>query len=128
MSSNLIYIALYFILCKRTPVLFMDLQPQLTHLFLVQCSQTRVWQREPLPFERITLPLTPVPRLNTRRFVHGRGTDHEEGTIPTFLMIAHNQLPAPPERAKSNWRPQRVSAGSNSDKVRHLVLMSTCTH
>ena len=52
MPLNLIYIAIYFMLSKRTPFPFMDLQPrpfQLTHLFMVQCSQTRVWQREP-PF------------------------------------------------------------------------------
>jgi hypothetical protein len=54
-----------------------------------------------------------VGTLNTRRFVHGRGTDHEEATIPTFLMVA-NTLPAPPERAK---RSLRVSINSNSDKV-----------
>jgi hypothetical protein len=54
-----------------------------------------------------------VATLNTRRFVHGRGTDHEEATIPTFLMVA-NTLPAPPERAK---RSLRVSINSNSDKI-----------
>jgi len=54
-----------------------------------------------------------VGTLNTRRFVHGRGTDNEEGTIPTFLMVA-NTLPAPPERAKRNMR---VSDLSNSDKI-----------
>ena len=31
----------------------------------------------------------PVSRLNTRRFVHGRGTDREEATIPTFVMVAN---------------------------------------
>jgi hypothetical protein len=56
-----------------------------------------------------------VGTLNTRRFVHGRGTDNEEATIPTFLMVA-NTLPAPPERAK---RSLRVSVNSNSDKVTH---------
>jgi len=57
-----------------------------------------------------------VATLNTRRFVHGRGTDHEEATIPTFLMVA-NTLPAPPERAKGNLRQQRVSLTSHSDKI-----------
>ncbi|KAF8272822.1 hypothetical protein EI94DRAFT_161569 [Lactarius quietus] len=66
-----------------------------------------------------------VGTLNTRRFVQGRGTDHEEATIPTFLMVA-NTLPAQPERAK---RPVRVSGSSkSSDKVTHLVPMSTRTH
>ncbi|KAI0301138.1 hypothetical protein B0F90DRAFT_348925 [Multifurca ochricompacta] len=36
-----------------------------------------------------------VGTLNTRRFIHGRGTDHEEATIPTFLMVA-NTLHHPP--------------------------------
>jgi hypothetical protein len=76
MPTNLIYISLYFILCK---------------LFANSCVGT----------------------LSTRRFVHGRGTDHEETTIPTFLMVA-NTLPAPPERAK---RSLRVSVNSNSDKI-----------
>ena len=119
MPTNFVYISLYFILCKRTPFPFIDVQPQLTHLSLVQSSQTRVWEREPLPFEQMTRPLTPLPRLNTRRFVHGRGTDNEEATIPTFLMVA-NALPAPPERAKRNMR---VSDSSTSDKVAHSVLM-----
>jgi len=44
-----------------------------------------------------------IATLNTRRFVHGRGTDHEEATIPTFLMVA-NALPAPPELAKQSMR------------------------
>ncbi|KAH8989100.1 hypothetical protein EDB92DRAFT_1817259 [Lactarius akahatsu] len=38
-----------------------------------------------------------VGTLNTRRFIQGRGTDREEPTIPTFLMVA-NTLPAPLER------------------------------
>jgi len=54
-----------------------------------------------------------VGTLNTRRFVHGRGTDHEEATIPTFLMVA-NTLPAAPERAK---RSTRVSINSTPDKI-----------
>lgn len=29
--------------------------------------------------------------LNTRRFVHGKGTDREEGTGPTFLMVGNLQ-------------------------------------
>ncbi|KAH9053093.1 hypothetical protein EDB87DRAFT_1653918 [Lactarius vividus] len=75
MPSNLIYIALYFILTK-------------------------------------------LPRLNTRRFIHGRGTDREEATIPTFLMVA-NTLPAPPERTleKRNVHQQRVSITPESDKA-----------
>jgi hypothetical protein len=55
-----------------------------------------------------------VATLNTRRFIHGRGTDHEEATIPTFLMVA-NTLPPPPERTKRNPRQQRVSITSNSN-------------
>ncbi|KAH9002840.1 hypothetical protein EDB86DRAFT_220785 [Lactarius hatsudake] len=81
MPSNLIYIALYFILSK---------------LFANSCVGT----------------------LNTRRFIHGKGTDREEATIPTFLMVA-NTLPAPPERTleKRNLRPQRVSITSETDKA-----------
>ncbi|KAH9080266.1 hypothetical protein EDB83DRAFT_2513186 [Lactarius deliciosus] len=81
MPSNLIYIALYFVLSK---------------LFANSCVGT----------------------LNTRRFIHGRGTDREEATIPTFLMVA-NTLPAPPERTleKRNVRQQRVSIASESDKA-----------
>jgi hypothetical protein len=52
-----------------------------------------------------------VATLNTRRFVHGRGTDHEEATIPSFLMVA-NALPAPPELAK-----QSMKMTDSSDKI-----------
>jgi len=52
-----------------------------------------------------------VATLNTRRFVHGRGTDHEEATIPTFLMVA-NAHPVPPEPAKRSMR-----ASGSSDKI-----------
>ncbi|KAH9009700.1 hypothetical protein EDB85DRAFT_2162418 [Lactarius pseudohatsudake] len=81
MPSNLIYIALYFVLSK---------------LFANSCVGT----------------------LNTRRFIQGRGTDREEATIPTFLMVA-NTLPAPPERTleKRNVRQQRVSITPESDKA-----------
>jgi len=84
MPSNIIYIALYFILSK---------------LFANSCVGT----------------------LNTRRFVRGRGTDHEEATIPTFLMVA-STIPAPPERAKRSPRQQRASiTTSNSDKLPHYA-------
>ncbi|KAI9465013.1 hypothetical protein BJY52DRAFT_1209854 [Lactarius psammicola] len=64
-----------------------------------------------------------VGTLNTRRFVQGRGTDHEEATIPTFLMVA-NTLPVMPERthAKRNMRQQRVSSITpDSDKTPHYA-------
>ncbi|KAH8994301.1 hypothetical protein EDB86DRAFT_3168260, partial [Lactarius hatsudake] len=59
-----------------------------------------------------------VGTLNTRRFIHGKGTGCKEATIPTFLMVA-NTLPAPPERTleRQNLHPQRVSITSKSDKA-----------
>ncbi|KAI9452440.1 hypothetical protein F5148DRAFT_1289600 [Russula earlei] len=57
MPTNLIFIALYFVLSK---------------LYANSCLAT----------------------LNSRRFTHGRGTDREEATIPTFVMVAHT-LPGP---------------------------------
>jgi hypothetical protein len=69
----------------------------------------------------------PLPRLNTRRFVQGKGTDREEGTIPTFLMVAHT-LPRPrseyPQREvqfedeqEQDVEEQKVSVAPDSDKV-----------
>lgn len=85
MPSNLIYVALYFVLSK---------------LFANSCVGT----------------------LNTRRFVHGRGTDNEAVTIPSFLMVANHHLPAPPERTKTQLEAggssqRRVSATPDSDKI-----------
>jgi len=65
--------------------------------------------------------------LNTRRFVQGKGTDREEGTIPTFLMVAHT-LPRPrseyPQREvqfedeqEQDVEEQKVSVAPDSDKI-----------
>jgi len=65
--------------------------------------------------------------LNTRRFVQGRGTDREEGTIPTFVMVAHT---LPPQRAHFPQRSvqfadeedqQKVSVAPDSDKIPQYV-------
>ena len=67
----------------------------------------------------------PLPRLNTRRFVQGKGTDREEMTIPTFVMVAHT-LPRPhseyPQREvqfedEQDVEEQKVSVAPDSDKV-----------
>jgi len=61
--------------------------------------------------------------LNTRRFVQGRGTDHEEATIPTFLMVANTfTRPRSLYRQKETQRQlsvqqQKVSVASDSDKI-----------
>ncbi|KAH9984962.1 hypothetical protein BJV77DRAFT_1071690 [Russula vinacea] len=70
--------------------------------------------------------------LNTRRFVHGRGTDREEATIPTFVMVANTiHRPRPqhqyPERdlereeldEEDSEDQQKVSVAPDSDKVVH---------
>jgi hypothetical protein len=70
-----------------------------------------------------------VSRLNTRRFVHGRGTDREEATIPTFVMVAntiHRARPTFPYPQRDVEREggdddsvgqQKVSVAPESDKV-----------
>jgi hypothetical protein len=68
--------------------------------------------------------------LNTRRFVHGRGTDREEATIPTFVMVANSiHRPRPqyqyPERdlereeldEEDSEDQQKVSVAPDSDKI-----------
>lgn len=72
--------------------------------------------------------LTLALRLNTRRFVHGRGTDREEATIPTFVMVAHT-LPASvyPQREREvqfeeDVEQQKVSVAPDSDKVKSFRL------
>ena len=71
----------------------------------------------------------PLPRLNTRRFVQGKGTDRGEGTIPTFVMVAHT-LPPPrseyPQREvqfedEQDVEQQKVSVAPDSDKVVYSV-------
>jgi hypothetical protein len=65
-------------------------------------------------------------RLNTRRFVHGRGTDHEEATIPTFLMVdktftrPRSMHPQTQFRIGGAQHQQNVSVASESDKVTTL--------
>ena len=69
----------------------------------------------------------PVRRLNTRRFVHGRGTDREEKTIPTFVMVAntiHRPRSQYPQRDlerdgddDDSEDHQKVSVAPESDKV-----------
>jgi len=90
MPTNLIFIALYFILSK---------------LYANSCLAT----------------------LNTRRFVHGRGTDREDVTIPTFVMVAHT-LPrvrsAYPQREvqfDDDLEEQKVSVAPESDKIPQYV-------
>ncbi|KAF8465195.1 hypothetical protein DFH94DRAFT_698856 [Russula ochroleuca] len=73
--------------------------------------------------------------LNTRRFVHGRGTDREEATIPTFVMVANSiHRPRPqyqyPERdlereeldEEDSEDQQKVSVAPDSDKVVHSAV------
>jgi len=69
--------------------------------------------------------------LNTRRFVHGRGTDREEATIPTFVMVAHTI-----QRPRSQFlhphkgvqfeddvevEEQKISVAPDSDKIPQFV-------
>jgi len=69
--------------------------------------------------------------LNTRRFVHGKGTDREEATIPTFVMVAHT-LPGPGPRSQfvprerevqfeEDTEEQKVSVAPDSDKIPQYV-------
>jgi len=66
--------------------------------------------------------------LNTRRFVHGRGTDREEATIPTFVMVAHT-LPRPRSQLPTREREvqfedveeQKVSVAPDSEKIPQYV-------
>lgn len=75
----------------------------------------------------------PLPRLNTRRFVHGKGTDREEATIPTFVMVAHS-FPRPRSQLPSREREvqfedleeQKVSVAPDSEKVSLFGYMSIC--
>ncbi|KAI9443450.1 hypothetical protein H4582DRAFT_2072490 [Lactarius indigo] len=97
MPSNLIYVALYFVLTKRTPSILKSTGPidplSPGVVFANSCS-------------------TP-----DGLFMGGVLTTRRQ-PIPTFLMVA-NTLPAPPERtlAKRNVRQQRGSIVSESDKV-----------
>jgi len=68
-----------------------------------------------------------VATLNTRRFVHGRGTDREEATIPTFVMVANTihraRLQCPQRDLEGqdddSVEQQKVSVAPESDKVVH---------
>lgn len=73
-----------------------------------------------------------------RRFVHGRGTDREEATIPTFVMVAntiHRAHPQYSQRDLERMEPpeceddsddsvdrQKVSVAPDSDKVDYSVV------
>lgn len=63
-----------------------------------------------------------------RRFVHGRGTDREEATIPTFLMVAHtiqrpgSQFPHRELRFEDDSEEQKISVAPDSDKVAYSVV------
>jgi len=75
--------------------------------------------------------------LNTRRFVHGRGTDREEATIPTFVMVANTihrtrQQQFSPGDLERMQEPecddsddsvdrQKVSVAPDSDKIPQYV-------
>jgi hypothetical protein len=58
-----------------------------------------------------------------RRFVHGRGTDREEATIPTFVMVPHTiqrprSLFLPREiQSEDDVEQQKISVAPDSDKV-----------
>lgn len=73
-----------------------------------------------------------------RRFVHGRGTDREEATIPTFVMVANTIHRARPQYSQRDLERmeepeceddsddsvdrQKVSVAPDSDKVDHSTL------
>ncbi len=79
-----------------------------------------------------------VNRLNTRRFAHGRGTDREEVTIPTFVMVANTinrqrpeysprdlerlEQPVAEDDSDDSIIQQKVSVAPDSDKVVHSVV------
>jgi hypothetical protein len=122
MPSNLIFIAFYFCLSKR---MFFVYPNKLSPLTYLQLSLRKLMPRNvSLLRERIVQLLTPDVRLNTRRFVHGKGTDHEQATIPTFLMVSNTftrpramypQREAQPQLGVQQH--QKVSVASDSDKV-----------
>jgi hypothetical protein len=69
--------------------------------------------------------------LNTRRFVHGRGTDREGATIPTFVMVdntVHRPRPQYPQgdleregQSDDSVDQQKVSVAPDSDKIPQYV-------
>lgn len=76
--------------------------------------------------------------LNMRRFVHGRGTDREEATIPTFVMVANTIHHARPQYSQRDLERieqqqeceddsydsvdrQKVSVAPDSDKIPEYV-------
>jgi len=73
--------------------------------------------------------------LNMRRFVHGRGTDREEATIPTFVMVANTIHRARSQRDLERMEQpqyceddsddsvdrQKVSVAPESDKIPQYV-------
>ncbi|KAN0118517.1 hypothetical protein V8E52_004940 [Russula decolorans] len=75
--------------------------------------------------------------LNMRRFVHGRGTDREEATIPTFVMVANTIHRARPQYSQRDLERmeqpeceddsddsvdrQKVSVAPDSDKIPEYV-------
>lgn len=81
-----------------------------------------------------------APRLNTRRFVQGRGTDREEATIPTFVMVANTIQRARPQYSQRDLERmeqppcldysddgdsverQKVSVAPDSDQVDHSAV------
>ncbi|KAI0264002.1 hypothetical protein BC834DRAFT_286945 [Gloeopeniophorella convolvens] len=65
-----------------------------------------------------------VATLNTRRFVHGKGTDREDATMPTFLMIANpfsrsrgEREPKSDTHLEIGVHQQQISVTSESDKI-----------
>jgi len=62
--------------------------------------------------------------LNMRRFVHGRGTDREEATIPTFVMVAHT-IQGPRSQFQVQFEDdveeQKISVAPDSDKIPQFV-------
>jgi len=73
-----------------------------------------------------------------RRFVHGRGTDREEVTIPTFVMVANTIHHARPQYSQRDLERmgqpefeddsdysvdrQKVSVAPDSDQVSHSAV------
>jgi len=63
-----------------------------------------------------------------RRFVQGRGTDREEATIPTFVMVAHtiqrprSQFLHREVQFEDDMEEQKISVAPDSDKVAYSAV------
>lgn len=90
MPSNFVYMSTYFVLSKRAYPIAFRLLSGLTYMSS-QSMETRVSRRKHLLIPRFVscLQWSNKRRLNSRRFVRGKGTDREEVTGPTFLMVGN---------------------------------------